>query len=51
MGRTPERTYRGNISLRLSPELHQRVAIAAEASGARSLNAFIAELLERETAG
>ena len=51
LGRAPERTYRGNIALRLGPDLHRRVAIAAEASGARSVNAFIANLLERETTG
>ncbi|HEU0155478.1 MAG TPA: type II toxin-antitoxin system HicB family antitoxin [Stellaceae bacterium] len=45
-GKEPERPYSGNFSLRLSPELHRRVATAAARSG-KSVNAFVAEALER----
>lgn len=45
-GKTPERPYSGNFTLRLSPELHRRVATVAARSG-KSVNAFVAEALER----
>ncbi len=45
-GREPEKPYSGNLSLRLDPELHGRVAIAAARSG-KSINAFIGEALEK----
>lgn len=45
-GKEPERPYSGNFTVRLSPELHRRVAAAAARNG-KSVNAFVAEALER----
>lgn len=45
-GKEPERPYSGNFTLRLSPELHRRIAAAAARQG-KSVNAFIAETLDR----
>jgi predicted HicB family RNase H-like nuclease len=45
-GKEPERPYSGNFTVRISPELHRRVAAAAARSG-KSVNAFVAETLER----
>jgi len=44
-GKEPERPYSGNFTLRLSPELHRRIATAAAKSG-KSVNGFVAEALE-----
>jgi predicted HicB family RNase H-like nuclease len=44
-GREPERPYSGNFTVRLSPELHRRIALAAARKG-KSVNAFVAETLE-----
>jgi predicted HicB family RNase H-like nuclease len=43
-GVEPEKPYSGTLSLRLTPELHRRVAEKA-ASGGESINQFIAERL------
>jgi predicted HicB family RNase H-like nuclease len=45
-GKEPQRPYSGNFTVRISAELHRRVATAAARSG-KSVNAFIAETLER----
>ncbi len=45
-GKLPERPYSGNFTVRLSPELHRRIAAAAAREG-KSVNAFIAQTLER----
>jgi predicted HicB family RNase H-like nuclease len=45
-GKQPERPYSGNFTVRLSPELHRRIATAAARVG-KSVNAFVAEMLER----
>ena len=45
-GKEPERPYSGNFTVRISPELHRRVATAAARSG-KSVNTFVAETLER----
>ena len=45
-GKEPERPYSGNFTVRISPELHRRVATAAARSG-KSVNTFVAESLER----
>ena len=45
-GKEPERPYSGNFTVRLSPELHRRVAAAAARDG-KSVNAFVASALER----
>jgi len=44
-GREPERPYSGNFTVRISPELHRRVATAAARSG-KSVNGFVTEALE-----
>jgi predicted HicB family RNase H-like nuclease len=44
-GREPEKPYSGTLSLRLSPDLHRKVAVAAAMAG-KSVNGFIAETLE-----
>ena len=41
-GKEPERPYSGNFTVRISPELHRRVATAAARSG-KSVNTFVAE--------
>lgn len=45
-GKEPERPYSGNFTVRISPELHRRIASAAARNG-KSVNAFITEALER----
>lgn len=44
-GVEPEKPYSGTLSLRISPELHRRVAEKATQAG-ESINQFIAERLE-----
>ena len=44
-GKEPERPYSGNFTLRVDPELHRRVAIAAARAG-KSINGFVADALE-----
>ena len=46
LGKQPNRPYSGQFRLRISPDLHARVAIAAESKG-KSLNTLIADLIER----
>jgi predicted HicB family RNase H-like nuclease len=45
-GKEPEKPYSGTLSLRISPDLHRRVASKAAAEG-KSINAVIGEALER----
>jgi predicted HicB family RNase H-like nuclease len=45
-GKKPEKPYSGKLALRLAPQLHCKVATAAARAG-RSINAFIADTLER----
>lgn len=45
LGRAPHKPYSGKLMLRLPPEVHARIAVAAETQG-KSLNGFIAEVLE-----
>jgi len=47
-GKTPERPYSGNFTVRLSPELHRRVASTA-AREHKSINAFVADALEKSS--
>ena len=49
LGREPNHPYSGQFRLRLKPELHARAAIAAEAGG-KSLNTWVAEVIERSVA-
>ena len=46
LGKQPNKPYSGQFRLRLSPDLHARVAIAAESKG-KSLNTLISDLIER----
>ncbi len=48
LGREPERRYSGRVALRIDPDLHRRVAIAAAADKI-SVNSWIARALERST--
>lgn len=43
-GKKPERPYSGKLSLRMAPELHERLAASAAAEG-KSLNEFILDRL------
>jgi predicted HicB family RNase H-like nuclease len=45
-GKEPERPYSGNFTIRVSPELHRRIAAAAAREG-KSVDGFIAAALER----
>ena len=45
-GKEPERPYSGHFTVRLTPELHRRIAGAA-ARKKQSINMFVAETLER----
>jgi predicted HicB family RNase H-like nuclease len=47
-GKEPERPYSGNFTLRVSPELHRRIAAAAAREG-KSVNAYVVSALERVT--
>jgi len=48
-GKEPEKPFKGTFNVRIGPELHQRVAVAAAQRGV-SLNGYIADVLKRETA-
>jgi predicted HicB family RNase H-like nuclease len=45
-GLEPEKPFKGSFNVRISPELHQRAAIAASQGGV-SLNRFVAEALSQ----
>lgn len=45
-GIEPRRQFSGRFNLRISPELHEQLAIAAEAQG-KSLNALVQETLQK----
>ena len=49
-GRTPDRPFSGRIPLRLAPEVHRAATAAARAEG-KSLNAWLAETIERAASG
>jgi predicted HicB family RNase H-like nuclease len=46
IGRKPQKPYSGKLMLRVAPELHARVATAAELDG-KSINQWAAEALGR----
>jgi len=48
-GRNPEVTFKGSFNIRIRPEIHRIVAMKAANHGV-SLNRYIAEILDRETA-
>ncbi|MGK2905806.1 MAG: type II toxin-antitoxin system HicB family antitoxin [Desulfuromonadales bacterium] len=45
-GGAPEKPFKGSFNVRIAPELHERVAIAASQHG-MTLNRFIAEALSQ----
>ena len=45
----PRRNYSGKFNLRITPELHERLAIAAQAEG-KSINSFAQEALQKRVA-
>ncbi len=44
IGKTPQKAYSGKMMLRIPPEIHAAVAVAAESSGT-SINQWVADLL------
>lgn len=48
LGQEPDKPFTGRLMLRLSPDLHRRIYIAARQAG-KSLNAWIAESLDKKT--
>ncbi len=46
IGKEPQRSYSGNLTFRVDPEIHRRAAQAAELSGV-SLNKWGEELLQK----
>lgn len=48
-GREPEKPFKGSFNIRISPQLHQRIAAHAAGKG-MTINRYIAELLEKHTA-
>lgn len=48
-GIEPQRHYSGKFNVRIPPELHEQLAIAAQAEG-KSINALAREALERVVA-
>ena len=49
LGQAPEKPFTGKFVLRLSPDLHRRIYIAARAAG-KTLNAWVAVRLDETTA-
>ena len=49
-GESPDKPFSGRIPLRISPEVH-RAATANAASEGKSLNAWLAETIERAVGG
>ena len=43
-GRAPQKPYSGRLMLRLSPEIHAKIAISAEIHG-KSINSWVTEVL------
>lgn len=48
-GIEPRKSYSGSLNVRLSPELHSRVAVLAKQAGI-SINAFIKKAVEKQVA-
>ncbi len=49
IGAEPDKCYKGSFNVRLSPELHRRIAVAAAVQG-MSLNQFVANAMEKSLA-
>ena len=45
-GKPPEKPFKGSFNVRISPQLHQRIAASAASMGL-TINKYIAEILER----
>ena len=48
-GIQPRRPLSGKLLVRISPEIHQRIQLAAAQSDAKSINAWVAGLLDEKT--
>ncbi len=48
-GIVPQKSYSGTLNIRLSPDIHRKIAILANKAGV-SVNAFIKQALNREVA-
>jgi len=48
LGKQPQKTYSGQMMFRVSPDVHQRAALAAELAG-KSLNQWAEEVLAKAT--
>jgi predicted HicB family RNase H-like nuclease len=46
-GVSPRRKFTGRFNLRISPDLHKRIAVLADATG-KSINAWMMEALDHE---
>lgn len=46
IGQTPQRSYSGKLTLRISPEIHMAVATAAEVNS-KSINQWAADVLKQ----
>ncbi|MBX3570607.1 MAG: type II toxin-antitoxin system HicB family antitoxin [Rhizobiaceae bacterium] len=49
VGKEPQRSYSGNLMLRIDPEVHSKAALAAELAG-KSLNQWSEEVLAKAAA-
>lgn len=45
LGRNPQKPYSGNLMLRVPPDVHAKVAVAAELAG-KSINQWAADVLD-----
>ena len=48
-GIEPHKSYSGSLNVRISPEIHNKIAMLAKQAGI-SINAFIKEALEKQVA-
>ena len=48
-GITPRKSYSGSLNIRISPEVHSKIAILAQQAGI-SINAFIKSAVEKQVA-
>jgi len=48
VGKEPQKPYSGRVMFRINPEVHRKVALAAELSG-KSLNQWAEDVMDRAT--
>ncbi len=48
VGKSPQKPYSGNLTLRVTPEIHAAVAIAAQVNG-KSIDQWASDVLYRES--